>query len=1195
MMRLGLGLSLCSIVRGGTPAVPTAPGAVSNLSAARGNQQAVLAWSAPSSGGSPITDYVVEYKLASEPTTWTTFADGTSPSTGATVTSLTNGSAYNFRVKAVNVIGTGNASNIANATPATTPAAPSLSLTPGDGQISIAWTDGSTGGSAITSHNLYRGTTSGSLTLLGLIMSSSPYVDSTVTNGTTYYYKIAAVNDVGEGALSTEQSATPNIADAPVTTFDGTTFSNVNGDSGQWYRDGAAISGQTGSTYNYVEANDLGRAITQVVGGQSSNAIVVTAVASAIIYDFNQPNGTKLSAYPGQPMTMLGGNTGEQDKYTCQSNKFNVTPLSSSAPQAMAVCNVGANHEVTIKIDGSVPSLMAASSDASNHLRTEINDGGAGRWMIQADIAGVTTNQTPNGIQVAGSVATGKHPTLAIKAPTDIHPDGQWQFRIDDLPYAKAPGFGSASAQTDIWYDFPPGFVAGPYAGLRGSPYDTYTCDDLTLLPLDNAINITSVTIVETEAGSSVTRKLRLTGTCLANVLNSAEVLILGEDGHVLVNWTSVSGAPGAGATFTIDSPDVPSTAQGELKVYLRDTTNKATAAVAPVNYPIFHKFILGLNNSGQDVQRNLFGAGEIRFPEGGYKYLWQPGRAYDPANPQVVASDVNMGYDGTIQSYAPGMDANFKWLFGGVDVEPGDYDIYWDNPAMSCALTNNNGGTLVDASILTPLSAGYGRIRVLNGNPLLRFTFSGGASGSLNLAPRGYLVSDTNRSRPYLENNKVPFTTISAKVERHLDTLLGNGQDDTVRTTAGQIWTGAGHAGGIVSPEFIFQKANAQGTAPWVPFCHLWQGDDYLYEFMDRIIFGLAAELPFYVEPPNEGWNSQFKQAQWLQIQGVNAGFYNTLGNATPEAATVSKSYVGHDPSTGYMLRTFNSGELVFFDNLFGVGSSVMRAKKAIAIGSTDKIERSGNQMIENAAWSVVSQFSGVTLAQQRYYSEWAMHLFAIAEQVCIDRGYDPRQKLVRVGAWQVGAPPSDILDWKSAHQKYDAWAIAPYWGNGLLNYSTYTSDEHALLASDPTSFLNTVMKPKTAAAVAERVSEFPALKASIDAAFTSRGYKKGEKRVIAYEGGWHPQKANDTGTWGANLGIVFPALRRSADFQTWGDTYLQGWKDNFHDLFCHFHSLQTLSTGYQGDFGYWGLMENYADTSNPLILGYNSVAQEA
>ena len=57
-------------------------------------------------GGYAITDYAVQYSSNSG-TTWTTFADGTSTANTATVTGLTNGTDYVFRVAAINGAGTG--------------------------------------------------------------------------------------------------------------------------------------------------------------------------------------------------------------------------------------------------------------------------------------------------------------------------------------------------------------------------------------------------------------------------------------------------------------------------------------------------------------------------------------------------------------------------------------------------------------------------------------------------------------------------------------------------------------------------------------------------------------------------------------------------------------------------------------------------------------------------------------------------------------------------------------------------------------------------------------------------------------------------------------------------------------------------------------------------------------------------------
>ena len=84
---------------------PKAPTEVAGVS---GNAQISLSWSAPSdNGGSAITDYVVQYS-SDGGATWITFSDGVSTTTSATVTGLTNGTSYVFRVAAVNFDGIGS-------------------------------------------------------------------------------------------------------------------------------------------------------------------------------------------------------------------------------------------------------------------------------------------------------------------------------------------------------------------------------------------------------------------------------------------------------------------------------------------------------------------------------------------------------------------------------------------------------------------------------------------------------------------------------------------------------------------------------------------------------------------------------------------------------------------------------------------------------------------------------------------------------------------------------------------------------------------------------------------------------------------------------------------------------------------------------------------------------------------------------
>jgi hypothetical protein len=84
------------------------PAAPTGLTVTAGNAQASLSWTAPTGviAQAPITDYREQYSTDGG-TTWTNFSAAASTATTATVTGLTNGTAYRFRVAAVNAVGVG--------------------------------------------------------------------------------------------------------------------------------------------------------------------------------------------------------------------------------------------------------------------------------------------------------------------------------------------------------------------------------------------------------------------------------------------------------------------------------------------------------------------------------------------------------------------------------------------------------------------------------------------------------------------------------------------------------------------------------------------------------------------------------------------------------------------------------------------------------------------------------------------------------------------------------------------------------------------------------------------------------------------------------------------------------------------------------------------------------------------------------
>ncbi len=219
-----------------------------------------LSWTAPSSNGSAITGYVVTPYIGSTAQATRTFA-GTA--TSQSITGLTAGTAYTFRVAAQNAAGTGPVS--ASSAAATPNAQPTLTFAaPPDGYLGVAYSTqlAATGGTSPFVWSVTSGTLAPGLTL----NPSSGLLSGTPTVSGSYTFTIAVVDASNQSATKAVTMNVTSVPDAPARP--------------------TATAGQNQATVSWVTPSSNGSTITGYVitpylAGAAQTPVTVGATPTA--------------------------------------------------------------------------------------------------------------------------------------------------------------------------------------------------------------------------------------------------------------------------------------------------------------------------------------------------------------------------------------------------------------------------------------------------------------------------------------------------------------------------------------------------------------------------------------------------------------------------------------------------------------------------------------------------------------------------------------------------------------------------------------------------------------------------------------------------------------------------------------------------------------------------------------------------
>lgn len=428
----GVAATTAAVVPKAVPSAPKSP------TATAGDQKVSVSWQVPdSNGGQAIIDYRVEAVSDA-----TKFCVATAPALTCEVTGLVNGTAYSFKVTARNSVGAGAAANTASATPSGVPGTVSgVASTASDQQANVSWIAANANGSALTKYQV-QAQEDASKTC----EATPPALTCSVTgltNGSTYTFRVRAINANGAGAWTAGNAVVPKaVPTAPLSPV-------------------ATRGDQKASVSWQVPANN---------GGQAIASYVVTAVGN--------PGKTCTVVAPGLSCDVLGLTNGTAYSFTVVAKNS-----AGDSPASVATATV---------TPAGLPSAVGNPSASTADGQSVVS------WTAASDNGSAITKYVVAAMEDPAKACEATAPALSCTVP-GLTNGSTYTFRVSAV---NGVGTGVGTNATAV---APKGVPAAPTA-LSATPGDGAVALGWTA-PASNGSAITAYTVtgVPAAGGASVT------------------------------------------------------------------------------------------------------------------------------------------------------------------------------------------------------------------------------------------------------------------------------------------------------------------------------------------------------------------------------------------------------------------------------------------------------------------------------------------------------------------------------------------------------------------------------------------------------------------------------------------------------------------------------------------------------------------